>query len=189
MTTTAPPADTNLPDGDIPRVLNLGCGEDSREHAHNVDISPAVNPDQVLDLEQTPWSLPSRHFNRILAHHVFEHLDSIPTAELERIIRPGGALVVTYPIGHTRFEDTTHTQHWGWHSAEALAGEREHSHEVSGAWKLVNRENDIRISGSAPLERAYIGYRKRVDGLGPWIEQVPGVYGEVRAEYEYTTHE
>jgi hypothetical protein len=171
----------------LSRTLNLGCGEDYRPAAHNVDITSDVNPDAVFDISNPMWPLPSNHFFRVIASHVFEHVDDIPYRELERVCHDGAVLELTYPIGHTRFEDPTHRQYWGWHTAEALAGDRDHVHEVSTKWTLFDRAVDWELTGSAPLERLYIAYRRRVDGLGPWLEQVPGVYGEITATYKYTT--
>ena len=39
--------------------LNLGCGFDKREGWLNVDNFTACEPDQLLDIEATPWDLPS----------------------------------------------------------------------------------------------------------------------------------
>lgn len=170
---------------ELPRTLNLGCGDDYHRNAHNIDISHDVNPDDVFDISDSDWPLPADHFERIVATHVFEHVDRIPFAELERVIADAGALTLTYPIGHTRFEDPTHSQHWGWHTAEAIAGGRKHAHEVSDCWTLTSKTVDWWVTGHAPLARAYIAYRRLVDGLGPWLEQVPGVYGEITATYRY----
>jgi len=173
----------------LPRTLNLGCGKDYREDAHNVDISHRVDPDAVFDVSDGVWPLPADHFDHVIAHHVFEHVDSIPFRELERVTRDGGTLELTFPIGHTRFEDPTHRQYWGWHTAEAIAGERKHAHEVSSQWTLTSKQVDWKLTGHAPLMRAYIACRRLVDGLGPWVEQVPGVYGEIIATYRYSAHD
>ena len=39
--------------------LNLGCGFDKRDGWLNVDSFPECAPDQLLDIEQTPWDLPT----------------------------------------------------------------------------------------------------------------------------------
>ena len=39
--------------------LNLGCGFDKREGWLNVDSFAACQPDKLLDIEATPWDLPT----------------------------------------------------------------------------------------------------------------------------------
>jgi SAM-dependent methyltransferase len=48
---------------------------------------------------QEPFDLPSDHFDRVLAIHVFEHLDNLPATlgEVDRVLRPGGRLSVVVP--------------------------------------------------------------------------------------------
>ena len=54
--------------------LNLGCGFDKRDGWLNVDNFPECEPDQRLDIEQTPWDLPSNAFEHVLVKHVLEHV-------------------------------------------------------------------------------------------------------------------
>lgn len=169
----------------LPRKLNLGAGEDYREGWHNVDIGPAVDPDEVADLQQTPWPWPSDHFERIEAHHILEHLDPVPWDELTRVLKPGGVLVWAYPIGHTRFEDSTHKQFWNCNTAEQVAGSRKHPHEVSIPLEFVEKECSWAIGHSEPIVRLYTRYRLWVSGPGPWLEQIPGLHGEVTATYKH----
>lgn len=175
-----------MPDTDLrerPAKLNLGCGEDYREDWHNVDVSPAVEPDEQVDLAETPWPFADGHFQTVEARHVLEHLERVPWGELGRITAPGGTLRLTYPIGHTRFEDPTHKQYWNYHTAGMLAGDRAHAHEVPGVWTLRDREVDWQIAQAEPLVELYTKYRLLVRGPGPWLGQVPGLAGEVTAVY------
>lgn len=171
----------------VPTLLNLGCGEDYRSEWHNVDLSPAVDADETVDLDDYPWPFPSDHFAHIEARHVFEHLADPMQAlqEVARILVAGGTICLIYPIGHTRFEDPTHKQFWNWHTAEALAGTRKHGHEHATNLRLVGRDVDWRISEGEPLVWAYTRYRLWARGPGPWLEQIPGLYGEVTATYEF----
>lgn len=171
----------------IPTMLNLGCGDDYRDGWHNVDISSAVNPDETVNLNEFPWPFPSDHYSHIEARHIFEHLEDPEQAfqEVARILSDGGTLVLTYPIGHTRFEDPTHRQFWNWNSAEVFAGDRKHSHEVDLPLELVDRDVSWEISEAEPLVGAYVRYRLWTRGPGAWLEQIPGLYGEVTAAYAY----
>lgn len=161
--------------------LNLGCGEDYREDAWNVDVAPAVDPDEVIDLQATPWPWPDAAFETVIARHVLEHLDPVPFDELARILKPGGTLRLTYPIGHTRFEDPTHEQFWNWHTAAAIAGERQHAHEYTDAFDLVERR--LQWAAGNRLARLFVQLKLAVDGPGAWLSQVPGLHGEVTAVY------
>lgn len=163
-------------------ILNLGCGDDYRKDAWNVDVSPAVDPDERVDLAETPWPWPDKAFSLVLAHHVFEHLPSVPWDEVVRVLNPQGILVVTYPIGHTRFEDPTHRQYWNYHTAAAIAGGRKHGHEHEAALTLLKRGVEWDTPGSR-LWAAYTRIRMAVQGPGGWLDQIPGLCGEVTATY------
>lgn len=166
-----------------PTDLNLGCGSDRRADALNVDQSLTVNPDCQIDLDDRPWPLPDDHFKTIEARHVLEHLAEPLAAvgEICRVAAPGATVILSYPIGHTRFEDPQHTRAWTWHTAETLAAEREHSHEHAAPLKLNHRQ----LNWSIPTAgwRTYVRWRLWRRGHGPWISQIPGLSGEVIARY------
>jgi predicted SAM-dependent methyltransferase len=98
--------------------LNLGCGFDKREGWLNVDNFPECDPDKILDIEKTPWDLPSDSFDVVLMKHVLEHVGAdFPTfkavmQELYRILKPGGKLEIHVP--HVRHDsywaDPTHVR-------------------------------------------------------------------------------
>jgi hypothetical protein len=54
--------------------LNLGCGSRQLEGWLNIDTVPQCRPDRVMDLERTPWDLPSDSADEVLLNHVLEHL-------------------------------------------------------------------------------------------------------------------
>lgn len=167
----------------VPPRLNLGCGRDQPAGWHNVDVAADVAPDEQVDLERTPWPWSDDRFDVIRAWHVLEHLNPVPWGEICRVLTPDGRLELRYPIGHTRFEDATHQQFWNLNTAATLAGERDHTHEHVGQLSLVDRDVYVRWSVDSPLLRWWVRWHRWRDGIGPWIEQVPGVYGEVRATY------
>lgn len=80
-----------------PRI-NLGCGKEKIEGWHNVDIMPEVDPDEVVDLNES-WPWPNSVFDEVLASNVLEHLDDQHAAlhELQRITKPGGRIEVRVP--------------------------------------------------------------------------------------------
>lgn len=164
-------------------VLNLGCGQDVRPNEWNVDIVELDGVDEVVDLDEYPWPWESSSWERIRTRHVLEHLDSPMQAvdEIARVLAPGGEWTLVYPIGHTRFEDPTHQNFWNYNTAEALVGRREHSHEHSSGFRLIDRSVDWTVDSD--LWRYYVRYKLRKTGPGPWLSQIPTLSGEVKATY------
>ena len=82
---------SNLPEHD---KLNLGCGYRKLHGWYNVDINAECMPDEILDLEQTPWPYPDNFFSKLAAHHVLEHVGKEPQVflaiikEMYRISQP-----------------------------------------------------------------------------------------------------
>ena len=58
--------------------LNLGCGQRKMDGYVNVDASPVCGPDQVVDLEKTPWPWPDDAADTVKLIHVLEHLGQQP---------------------------------------------------------------------------------------------------------------
>ena len=103
---------------DMEPRLNLGCGFDKREGWLNVDSFAECEPDILLDIEQTPWALPSDAFEHVLMKHVLEHVGaefhafSAIMRELYRVLRTGGLLEIHVPhVRHdTYWSDPTHVR-------------------------------------------------------------------------------
>jgi hypothetical protein len=68
-------AHIDQPDEDrVTKRINLGCGLKKIEGFVNVDVSPTVKPDQVVDLNQFPWPFKDNEFDHIVAKDILEHL-------------------------------------------------------------------------------------------------------------------
>ena len=95
MTTNPSPTKLNLA-----RKLNLGCGYDIRPGYVNVDFQDFHKPDLVGDVRNLP-TLPSGHFEEIVAQDVLEHLPRLDTpvalAEWNRLLSIGGLLHIRAP--------------------------------------------------------------------------------------------
>lgn len=100
------------------KKLNLGCGFDKREGFLNVDHFPECAPDQLLDIESTPWALPTNQFEHVLLKHVLEHVGAgfnvfaAVMRELYRVTAPGGVIEIHVPhFKHdTYWSDPTHVR-------------------------------------------------------------------------------
>ena len=93
-----------------PDKLNLGCGRFKKPGFVNVDCYPHLEPDVVQDLNVLPYPFPAGGFSRIEADHVLEHLHDpfAVMAEMHRLLRRGGELVVRVPHFSRGF---THADH------------------------------------------------------------------------------
>lgn len=109
----------DLPDCDKElKKINLGCGLKKIEGFHNVDISESTQPDEVVDLNQTPWPWEDNSFDHIVAKDILEHLGRSPEnfidiiKEMYRISRNGAIWEVQSP--HWRsdhaLDDPTHVR-------------------------------------------------------------------------------
>jgi len=90
--------------------LNLGCGRFKKPGFVNVDCFAHLEPDVVQNLDELPYPFPSGSFRRIEADHVLEHLSQpfAVMAELHRLLKPGGELVIRVPHFSRGF---THADH------------------------------------------------------------------------------
>ena len=83
--------------------LNLGCGSRHLEGWLNIDTVASLQPDRVMDLEQTPWDLPTDAAEEVLLNHVLEHLGASTASflgvmgELHRVCRDGALIRISVP--------------------------------------------------------------------------------------------
>jgi len=164
-------------------VLNLGCGADTPDSYTNVDVVDLPGVDVVHDLEETPWPFEAESFDRVIAKHILEHLETIPWGEIQRVLRPNGYFTWVYPIGHTRFEDSQHKHYWNYNTAAQVTGERKHDHESQLEMDLIGRNVWWELTNDNRITRWRVRYRLWKYGPGPWMSQIPGLYGEVEAQY------
>lgn len=83
----------------LPKKLNLGCGNKKLEGFLNVDSNMNCRPGMAVDLNVTPYPFEDSWFSEINMDHVLEHLND-PIAvvlELHRISAAGGILVIRCP--------------------------------------------------------------------------------------------
>lgn len=98
--------------------FNMGCGRNRKAGYVNVDAAPAAEPDEVVDLEQTPWPWPDDCAEVIEFVHSLEHMGADPAVflaiikETYRIAADGAVIRIHAP--HPRHDsfigDPTHVR-------------------------------------------------------------------------------
>lgn len=162
-------------------VLNLGCGDDHHDDAVNVDALEDCDPDVVANLEDYPWPWDDDSVSSIRMYHVLEHLESVEDAlqECHRILRPGGNVVVKWPVGMNEGADPDHEHSWVWETPEMYCGKR--PWDVETGLRVGSRSVDVHthLSGVAGwLYRAWIAHHKTTQGEGRWLFDLPMTSGE-----------
>lgn len=171
-----------------PDILHLGCGEDYREGELNVDAVGSVGPDEVVDLDKTPWPWDDEAFVYIRANHVFEHLTDIESAlrECERVLKRGGTLRTAWPVGVDAVADPDHKRRWTWRTPQFYCGKRHWDTDVG--LEVTKREVDLwpasGVNVFAFWSKAKWTLRKRIEGPGPWCFNQSGSSGEFRVVFE-----
>ncbi|MFD1526045.1 MULTISPECIES: class I SAM-dependent methyltransferase [Halobacteriales] len=135
--------------------LHLFCGEDYREEAINVDANPDVDPDLVLDLTDYPWTpFEDDSVTYIEARHGLEHLAD-PTAffeECARVLRSGGTLEITVPLGVNARMDNDHETKWTYETPEQYSAPDRRPWDPEVPFELVDRNVRTWLGGPlAPL--------------------------------------
>ena len=100
------------------KKLNMGCGFKKINDHWNVDVEAKCNPDQVLNLETTPWPYEDNFFETITADNILEHLGQDPKVftnvikEMYRVSQDGAEWYINVP--HHRcdlyWDDYTHVR-------------------------------------------------------------------------------
>lgn len=98
--------------------LNMGSGFRKVNDYWNVDIEPRCNPDEILDLEKTPWPYEDNFFEKIMADNILEHLGQNPRIfteiikEMYRVSKDQAEWIINVP--HHRcdnyYDDYTHVR-------------------------------------------------------------------------------
>lgn len=171
-----------------PEHLHLGCGDNYLKDAHNVDVVPDVGPDEVVDLDDTPWPWPDNTFLHISAEHVFEHLEDVEDAlrESARILKPGGRLSITLPIGINSIADPDHKHLWTWQTPEFYCGKRHWDVDVglSVVDKSVSMHSLYDDNPSRLFHQAKWRLRKLYTGPGEWCFNQQAMSGEFQVVFQ-----
>ena len=130
--------------------INIGCGHSQYFDCCNVDLSPDVNPDVIMDVTQSPWPFMADTFSSVYCSHVIEHLrEPLPfMQELARVCCPGAVAVFKLPYGSSdnAWEDPTHVRPYfldsfAYFSQAAYSGA---DYGYRGDWTLIERQLTIK---------------------------------------------
>lgn len=145
--------------------INIGCGNTRYLDCCNIDISPEVGPDVIMDVTQRPWPFQADTFSSVWCSHVLEHLrDPLPfMEELARVCCPGAVAVFKLPYGSSdnAWEDPTHVRPYfldsfGYFSQAAYAGA---DYGYRGDWSGIKRELVIKAG------RGYEAFKDDLEAL------------------------
>lgn len=105
-------------DSTRPMELELGCGPHKRHpDAIGVDMLDFPGVDLVGDVFEVLRSLPEESVSAVYAYHFFEHVENLQALmlELERVMRPGGRMIVVTPhfSNPYYYSDYTHKTFFG----------------------------------------------------------------------------
>ena len=108
-------------------VLEIGPGNCRTNGVVTLDVSEALAPDILHDINTFPWPIEDSSFNAILMFSVIEHvLEPIKVLqECHRILADRGKIYILTPhfSSASSFIDPTHTQHFSGRSFDYLAEE------------------------------------------------------------------
>jgi predicted SAM-dependent methyltransferase len=109
-------------------ALNLGCGRKRIKGAVNLDLTGAVDPDVVHDLNSRPWPFRPDSFEHVYAYDVIEHLDDVIATmnEIHRVCQGGAQVEITVPhFSCANAFHPTHLHTFGYSSFHCITGEHE----------------------------------------------------------------
>jgi SAM-dependent methyltransferase len=82
--------------------LNIGCGLETPEGFHNIDILPGPDVHTVMDVDHEPFPFESGTITAVLASHVIEHIAHVERlfGEVHRVLKVGGIFEIYVPYGN-----------------------------------------------------------------------------------------
>jgi SAM-dependent methyltransferase len=101
--------------GDLPRILDVGCGPTKYPGSIGLDMNPSTAADVICHLDRGGLPFRDNSFDHLRAEHIIEHVaDIIATMEeFHRVTKPGGTIFIATPhyTDYSSFRDPTHRWH------------------------------------------------------------------------------
>ena len=111
------------------KILDVGCGWNKTPGAVGIDANPKTHADVIHDLGSIPYPFPDDEFDDIICRHVAEHVPDVMAfvAELHRITRPGGRILIVTPhySNPDWATDPTHRNHFNSYSFNCFVEDRQ----------------------------------------------------------------
>lgn len=111
------------------KILDVGCGWNKTAGAIGIDVNPKAHADVIHDLGSIPYPFPDDEFDDIICRHVAEHVPDVMAfvAELHRITRPGGKILIVTPhySNPDWATDPTHRNHFNSYSFNCFVEDRQ----------------------------------------------------------------
>lgn len=111
------------------KILDVGCGWNKTPGAIGMDANPKTHADVIHDLGSIPYPFPDSEFDEIVCRHVAEHVPDVMSfiAELHRVTKPGGRIMITTPhySNPDWATDPTHRNHFNSYSFNCFVEDRQ----------------------------------------------------------------
>ena len=111
------------------KILDVGCGWNKTPGAIGIDANPKTHADVIHDLGSIPYPFPDDEFDEVVCRHVAEHVPDVMAfvAELHRIAKPGGRILIVTPhySNPDWATDPTHRNHFNSYSFNCFVEDRQ----------------------------------------------------------------
>jgi len=111
------------------KILDVGCGWNKTPGAIGIDANPKTHADVIHDLGSIPYPFPNDEFDDVICRHVAEHVPDVMAfvAELHRITKPGGRILIVTPhySNPDWATDPTHRNHFNSYSFNCFVEDRQ----------------------------------------------------------------
>lgn len=133
-------------------VLDVGAGDNPDSRASETADLYVADADHQFDIAEE-WPLKTETYDGVVMSHVIEHVEDHAHVmeEATRVVRPGGWIEVSVPLGADWFADPTHERPWTWSTPAKFCCERSEAWQPDLSLRLVDRHLDVRLF--PPLQR------------------------------------
>lgn len=132
------------------RVIDVGAGHEPDPRAtETADVHDLDSVDHVFDIREE-WPFPAASIDGLVMSHVLEHVDDQASVleEAARVLRVGGWVEVTVPVGADAFADPDHESVWTWATPEIYScRDRQRHWDAAIPLALEERSADVWLFG------------------------------------------
>lgn len=174
---------------EIPRKLDIGCGQSKIEGYLGMDIFPSPGVDIVHSFDEFPYPFEDSSFDEIKIFNALEHVaDFIGTVcEIHRILKPKGVLKVLCPhySGPDAYRDPTHRTFFAYTTFDRFLGRTSYATPHAGMFRYRRRQfgmPDGQGGALAALPKAIFNrYPDIYERYLCWMMPAKAIYYELEA--------